>query len=95
MGDTAAGLLTIGVLVLLLVETHAPLGAYLANVFTTDRHRRVEPRAYRIIGVNPDQEQPWAVYAVDADTKGRLLGFLGESRVNVTELNLALAGAAG
>lgn len=32
---------------------------------------------------------------VDANTKGRLLGFLGQPRVNVTELNLALAGAAG
>ena len=63
MGDTAAGLLTVGVLVLLLVATHAPLGAYLANVFTTDRHWRIERRAYRIVGVNPDQEQPWTVYA--------------------------------
>ena len=63
MGDTAAGLLTIGVLVLLLAATHAPLGAYLAHVFTTDRHWRVERRAYRIVGVNPDQEQPWTVYA--------------------------------
>ena len=63
MGDTAAGLLTIGVLVLLLAATHVPLGAYLANVFTTDRHWRVERRAYRLCGVNPDQEQPWTVYA--------------------------------
>jgi potassium-transporting ATPase potassium-binding subunit len=63
MGDTAAGLLTIGVLALLLAATHAPLGAYLANVFTTDRHWRVEGRAYRIVGVNPEQEQPWTVYA--------------------------------
>jgi K+-transporting ATPase ATPase A chain len=63
MGDTAAGLLTIGVLVLLLAATHAPLGAYLAKVFTTDRHWRVERRAYRIVGVNPEQEQPWTVYA--------------------------------
>ena len=63
MGDTAAGLLTIGVLVLLLAATHAPLGAHLANVFTTDRHWRIERRAYRVLGVNPDQEQPWTVYA--------------------------------
>ena len=63
MGDSLAGVLTIGVLVLLLAVSHAPLGAYLAHTFTTDRHWRVERLVYRVTGVNPDQEQPWTVYA--------------------------------
>ena len=63
MGDTAAGLLTIGVLAALLAVTHAPLGGYLAHVFTTDRHLRVERVVYRLCGVDPDKEQPWTVYA--------------------------------
>ena len=32
---------------------------------------------------------------IDANTQGRALGFLGEPRVNVTTLNVALAAAAG
>jgi K+-transporting ATPase ATPase A chain len=63
MGDSLAGVLTIGVLVLLLAVSHAPLGAYLAHTFTTDRHWRAERLVYRVTGVNPDQEQPWTVYA--------------------------------
>jgi K+-transporting ATPase ATPase A chain len=63
MGDAVAGLLTIGVLVLLVAATYPSLGAHLANVFTTEKHWRVERFAYRLSGVNPDKEQPWTVYA--------------------------------
>jgi len=63
MGDTVAGLLTIAVLVALLAASHVPLGAYLARVFTTEKHWRIERLVYRASRVNPDQEQPWAVYA--------------------------------
>ncbi|MEP6629654.1 MAG: potassium-transporting ATPase subunit KdpA [Lapillicoccus sp.] len=63
MSDTVAGLLTIGVLVALLAASHVPLGAYLSHVFTTSSHWRVERFVYRACRVDPDQEQPWAVYA--------------------------------
>ncbi len=63
MSDTVAGLLTIGVLVALLAASHAPLGTYLSHVFTTESHWRVERFVYRACRVDPDQEQPWAVYA--------------------------------
>jgi K+-transporting ATPase ATPase A chain len=64
MGDTTAGLMTTGVLVVLLAATHVPLGGYLAQVFTTGRHLRAERVVYRLCGVDPDKEQPWTVYAV-------------------------------
>ena len=63
MSDTVAGLLTIAVLVALLAASHVPLGAYLARVFTSERHWRAERLVYRACRVDPGQEQPWAVYA--------------------------------
>ena len=63
MSDTVAGLLQIGLLLILLAACYAPLGSYLAWTFTSERHHRVERGAYRLLGVNGDAEQNWAVYA--------------------------------
>lgn len=75
MSDTLAGLLTIGLLVVLLALSHAPLGGYLAHVFTTDRHWRVERWIYRSTGVDERREQPWQAYAA-AVLAFSLCGFL-------------------
>lgn len=63
MSDTAAGLLTIGVLVALLALSHAPLGGYLARVYSAPEHSRVERSAYRMMRVDPEREQTWTAYA--------------------------------
>ncbi|WP_313024232.1 potassium-transporting ATPase subunit KdpA [Mobilicoccus sp.] len=64
MSDVAAAVATFGLVAGILALTHAPLGAYLAHVFTTPKHLRVERGVYRLVGVDPDSEQRWSVYAV-------------------------------
>lgn len=63
MSDTVSGLLTIGVLVVLLAVVHVPLGDYLARAYTTDRHLRPERWLYRLAGADPAKEQNAKVYA--------------------------------
>jgi K+-transporting ATPase ATPase A chain len=64
MGDTASGLLTVAALVAALAAVHVPLGAWLARVFTDERHWRVERFVYRLCRVDPGSEQRWTTYAV-------------------------------
>ncbi|ACZ83460.1 potassium-transporting ATPase subunit KdpA [Streptosporangium roseum] len=63
MSPTLAGILFIGSLVLALVLTHRPLGDYMYRVYTGTKHTAVERVVYRAIGVRPDTEQRWSVYA--------------------------------
>ncbi|KRF29205.1 potassium-transporting ATPase subunit KdpA [Phycicoccus sp. Soil802] len=63
MSDDLSGLLTIGLLVLLLAMSYHPLGAWMAKVFTDPRHWPVERVVYRLVRVDPDSEQGWRAYA--------------------------------
>ncbi|MFI9489254.1 potassium-transporting ATPase subunit KdpA [Promicromonospora sp. NPDC052451] len=67
----------IGVLLVLLAVVHAPLGAYMARVYTSPNHLRVEKAFYRAVRVDPDAEQRWITY---------LLSLLGFSLVSVLVL---------
>ncbi|WP_396171744.1 potassium-transporting ATPase subunit KdpA [Aeromicrobium sp.] len=58
------GLVSITVLLALLGVLYVPLGDYMARVFTTPRHLRVERLVYRIVGVSPDGEQSPKSYAM-------------------------------
>jgi K+-transporting ATPase ATPase A chain len=62
MSDTVAGLLFVVLLVAAVVAVYRPLGDYMARVFTTPAHWRVERVIYRVGGVDPDADQRWPVY---------------------------------
>jgi potassium-transporting ATPase potassium-binding subunit len=52
------------VVVAILGALHVPLGNYMAQVYTSENHWRVERFIYRMAGVNPDREQRWNWYLV-------------------------------
>ena len=57
-----AGWLQLGLLVAALGACYVPLGDYMAHIFTTDKHWRVERGIYRLVGVKPDNDQKWGGY---------------------------------
>jgi K+-transporting ATPase ATPase A chain len=64
MSDSAAGLLTVAALVVVLGVTHVPLGDYMARVYTATTHWRAERVLYRVCRIDPDADQTWATYAL-------------------------------
>jgi potassium-transporting ATPase potassium-binding subunit len=63
MSVTAAGWSQAAVLVVALALSYRPLGDFMAYTFTSDKHLRVERVLYRVMGVDPDADQKWPVYA--------------------------------
>jgi len=62
MSVATAGWLQLALLVAALAACYVPVGNYMAHVFTTDKHWRVERGIYKLIGVNPEADQKWSVY---------------------------------
>jgi len=60
--DWVAGLLEFALLVAALAASWKVLGDYMARVFTSTRHSRVERGVYRAMGVDPHADQRWATY---------------------------------
>ncbi|HSR83317.1 MAG TPA: potassium-transporting ATPase subunit KdpA [Streptosporangiaceae bacterium] len=63
MSSATAGWLQLGLLVAALAACYVPIGNYMAHVFTSDKHWRVERWIYRLVGVNPGSDQKWSSYA--------------------------------
>ena len=85
MSDTLSGLLTIAALIVLLAIVHVPLGDYMARVFTSTRHGRVERAVYRVTGVDPDAEM---------SPRGYVTSLLAFSLVSILVLVAILMGQA-
>ncbi|GEL16700.1 potassium-transporting ATPase subunit KdpA [Pseudonocardia asaccharolytica] len=79
MSPTVAGLVQVSALLLVLVAVYVPFGNYLAHVYTSDKHWRVERALYRLVRVDPGTEQRWTVYAA---------GVLGFSFLSIVLLYL-------
>ena len=64
MTTTLTAVLSILTVLAVLAAIHVPLGTWIHRIFTDRHHTRVERFLYRLVGVNPDVEQRWSVYAV-------------------------------
>lgn len=62
MSDVGAFLVTALVLAVALGVVYRPLGDYMARVYQSPGHLRVERVIYRLVGVDPDADQRWTVY---------------------------------
>ncbi|MFI6057801.1 potassium-transporting ATPase subunit KdpA [Streptomyces sp. NPDC051286] len=79
MSPVLAGVLQLLALVVALGLAYRPLGDYMAGVYSSKKHLRVEKWIYKVIGANPDTEMRWPAY---------LRGVLAFSAVSVLFLYL-------
>ena len=62
MNSALAGWLQVALLVAALAACYIPLGNYMAHIFTTDKHWRVERGVFKAIGIDPSVDQKWSAY---------------------------------
>ncbi|MEV0173732.1 potassium-transporting ATPase subunit KdpA [Streptomyces sp. NPDC050803] len=62
MGPVLAGVLQLLALTAALALAYVPLGNYMAKVYSSDQHWRVEKWIYKGIGANPDTQMRWPAY---------------------------------
>ncbi|MFI6956365.1 potassium-transporting ATPase subunit KdpA [Nocardia sp. NPDC050408] len=63
MNTTTAGIAFLASLIIALALVHVPLGDYMFRVYNAKKHSRAERVIYKAIGVQPEVEQSWGVYA--------------------------------
>ena len=63
MNPSLAGVLQVLLLFAALAVCYKPLGDYMARIFTSPKHLRVESGFYRVMGIDPEADQRWGTYA--------------------------------
>jgi len=62
MSDVLADVAQVSALIVALALVHRPLGDYMARVYSSKRHLRVERWMYRAVGADPDAQLRWPAY---------------------------------
>jgi len=62
MNSTGAAWLQYALLFAALAACYVPLGNYIAHIFTTKKHWRVERGIYKLCGIDPEADMRWSVY---------------------------------
>jgi potassium-transporting ATPase potassium-binding subunit len=62
MSSAAAGWLQFALLFGALAACYIPLGNYIARIFTSENHWRVERGIYKLVGIDPEADMKWSVY---------------------------------
>ncbi len=62
MNSTGAAWLQYALLFAALAACYVPLGNYIARIFTTKKHWRVESGIYKLCGIDPEADMRWSVY---------------------------------
>ncbi|WP_432000124.1 potassium-transporting ATPase subunit KdpA [Streptomyces sioyaensis] len=62
MSPVLADVLQVTALIVALALVHRPLGDFMAAVYSSKKHLRVEKWIYRSVGANPDAEMRWPAY---------------------------------
>ncbi|MCS0603651.1 potassium-transporting ATPase subunit KdpA [Streptomyces sp. LP11] len=62
MGPVLAGVLQLLALIGVLALVYIPFGTYMARVYSSQKHLRVEKWIYKGIGAHPDTEMTWPAY---------------------------------
>src|SRR5580704_4068902 len=62
MNSSLAGWLQVALLVAALAACYVPLGNWIAKIFTSSQHWKVERGIYKVIGINPEADQKWSAY---------------------------------